>query len=203
MLRFHSPAAERNKAPILEVLRRVLPRSGTVLEIASGSGQHLVYFSKALPELIWQPSEADEQLRQAIRLQLSAEPLANVNMPVTLDAARWPWPIDRADAIVCINMLHIAPWAATQGLLAGAGRLLPQGGVLYLYGPFRRSGRHSAASNEAFDRGLRRQDPAWGVRDTDDIERLAERAGFSPVELTEMPANNLSLVFRKPGVANR
>ena len=193
--RLESAAAERNKAPILGVLARVLPDSGTVLEIASGTGQHVVHFARALPALTWQPSDADPQARASIAAWLAHEKLPNVRAPLDLDVRTRPWPIAECDAIVCINMIHISPWAATQALFAGAEERL-RDGVLYLYGPYRVNGGHTAPSNQAFDRSLRAQDPEWGVRDLADVTALAGRHGFELVETVQMPANNLSVVFR-------
>jgi SAM-dependent methyltransferase len=193
----HSPAAEQNKGPILEVLRRVLPRDGLVLEIASGTGQHVVYFAAALPALTWQPSEPDEDLRRSISARIGAEHLTNVAAPLALDVFDSPWPVDRADAMVCINLVHITPWATTEALLTGAGQVLADDGVLLMYGPYRRFGAHTAPSNEAFDAALRRRDPAWGVRDLEAVARIAEARELTLVEVVDMPANNFSLVFRK------
>jgi SAM-dependent methyltransferase len=191
------PSGERNKQPILEVLQRVLPPVGTVLEIASGTGQHVVHFARALPALTWQPSEADAECREAIHARLRAAPLANIREPLALDVHDDAWPLMAADAIVCINMIHIAPWTATEGLVKHAGRLLAAGKPLILYGPYKRGGRHTAPSNEAFDTGLRARDPAWGVRDLDDVTTLAARHGFGPPDVIAMPANNLTVVFRR------
>jgi SAM-dependent methyltransferase len=192
-----SPPAERNKQPILEVLQRVLPPEGIVLEIASGTGQHIVHFASALPRLIWQPSEADAECREAIRARLSAASLANVREPLALDVHDDAWSLVAADAVVCINMIHIAPWTATESLLEHAARLLATGKPLVLYGPYKRGGRHTAPSNEAFDTNLRARDPAWGVRDLDDVTTLAEHHGFGPPEIIAMPTNNLTVVFQR------
>lgn len=188
-------AAERNKDPILAVLRRVLPRTGLVLEIASGTGQHVAHFARALPSLQWQPSDADAQSRASVRAWVAG--LENVLAPVELDVLKRPWAVTRADAVVCINMIHIAPWACAEALVSGAGELLGAGGVLFLYGPFRRYGRHRSASNEAFDASLRASDPDWGVRDLEAVVEIAGVAGFRLEEVVEMPANNLSVVLRK------
>ena len=198
MSRLSSPSAQRNRGPILEVLRRVLPLSGRVLEIASGSGEHAVYFAHALHHLTWQPSDPDPAARESIRAWIAQEKAANVLAPIALDMtnARWPYMLDKVDAVVCINMIHIAPWEACLGLLYGCEQLLPPGGPLVLYGPFMRAGRHTAPSNAAFDAGLRRQDPRWGVRDLDDVVREAALRGFHLVEVVEMPANNLTVVLR-------
>ncbi|MCC6474845.1 MAG: DUF938 domain-containing protein [Burkholderiales bacterium] len=190
-------AAERNKEPILEVLARVLPASGTVLEIASGTGQHVVHFARALPALQWQPSDPDAGARHSVRAWVAQEGLANVREPIDLDVNVEPWPVASAAALVCINMIHIAPWEAARGLMRGAGRILAAGGVLVLYGPYRRGGQHTAPSNEAFDSDLRARDPSWGVRDLEAVETLATGEGFTLDEVVPMPANNLSLVFRK------
>lgn len=196
-MRLKAPATARNRDPILAVLRDVLPENGLVLEVASGTGEHAVHFAAALPALDWQPSDPDAASRASIAAWTAASGLANVCPPLMLDAASGEWPIDHADAIVCINMIHISPWAATEGLMAGAGRLLPEGGVLYLYGPYRRPGHPTAPSNEAFDADLRSRNPLWGLRDLDDVTALAARHGLEPVQVREMPANNLSVVFRR------
>lgn len=192
-----SPSAERNKAPILGVLERALPRKGLVLEVASGTGQHVIHFAAALPTLEWQPSDPDAHARRSIGAWVEAEKLRNVRPPLELDVRRLPWPVARCDAIVCINMIHISPWEATLALFSGASAALPAGGVLYLYGPYRMRGRHTAPSNESFDRSLRAQDAAWGVRDLDDVERAASDAGFGLIETIPMPANNLSVIFAR------
>ncbi len=192
-----APAAERNKEPILTVLRRVLPESGLVLEIASGTGQHVVHFAGALPGLTWQPSDPDPQMRASIAAWLADAGLPNLQPPLDLDVLADEWSIERADAVVCINMIHIAPWAATLHLMAGASRLLPLQGVLVVYGPFRRFSRHTAPSNETFDAQLRRSDPEWGVRDLEAVTDVAEQNGLVLEEVIEMPANNLSVVLRR------
>lgn len=192
-----TPAGERNKGPILAVLERVLPPAGLVLEIASGAGQHVVHFAAALPALEWQPSEADERLLGVLEANIATAALDNVRVPIALDVHERPWPVSRADAVVCINMIHIAPWSAAEGLIAGAGETLSGGGALYLYGPFRRDGRHTAPSNAAFDEDLRARDPAWGVRDLEAVEALAYAAGMTLAEVVPMPANNLSVIFRR------
>ena len=193
--RLVSPAADRNREPILDVLKRVLPKSGFVLEIAAGSGQHSVHFSRALPMLTWQPSDADPSARASIAAWSESEALPNLMPPVELDVRARPWRVSRADAIVCINMIHISPWAATPALMDGARETLPAGGVLYLYGPYRIDGRHTAPSNAAFDASLRAQNPGWGVRDLAEVAKVADDAGFDLIETVEMPANNLSVIF--------
>jgi len=197
-----SPSAERNKQAILEVLERYLPATGTVLEIATGTGQHVVHFARALPELIWQPTDVDPDLRPSASARIRAAGLANVREPLALDVLDARWPVSAADAVVCINMIHIAPWSATPGLLRGSAGLLAAGAPLFLYGPFRREGRHTAPSNEAFDASLRARNPEWGVRDVADVASCAHEHGFDLAEVLEMPANNLVVVFtRRAGSA--
>jgi SAM-dependent methyltransferase len=196
-LRQHAPSAERNREPILAVLERVLPATGTVLEIASGTGQHAIHFAAALPHLVWQPSDLDDEARASIAAWTAHSGLANVRPPLALDVRDASWGIEAAAAIVCINMIHISPWASAQALIGGAGRLLGAGGVLVLYGPYRRGGAHTAPTNAAFDEQLQRRNPAWGVRDMEAVVALADAAGFDADEPVEMPANNFSLVFRK------
>ena len=192
-----SPAVVRNRDPILAVLRRVLPERGVVLEIASGSGEHAVHFAAALPSLIWQPSDPDSQARDSIAAYRAAAQLPNLLPPLVLDAMSPTWPVTQVDAMVAINMIHIAPWGAAEGLMAGAERLLPAGGVLFLYGPFRERGQHTAPSNAAFDESLRARNREWGVRDLDEVAALASRHGLALEERVAMPANNLSVVFRR------
>ncbi|HTH60027.1 MAG TPA: DUF938 domain-containing protein [Paraburkholderia sp.] len=195
--RHFAPAAERNAAPILDVLRRVLPPSGVVLEIASGTGQHAAHFAAALPSLDWQPSDVDPKARASIAAWREQAGLANLREPLDLDVRRTPWPVQSADAIVCINLIHIAPWDAAEALMEGAGALLGTGGVLVLYGPYRRHGEHTAPSNAAFDEDLRQRNPAWGVRNMEAVEALAKAAGFAGEPCIAMPANNFCLVFTK------
>jgi len=191
-----APAAERNKGPILEVLQRVLPRTGTVLEIASGTGQHVVHFAHAFPQLTWIPSDVGIEALRSIEAWLSAERLPNVQPPLQLDVLDHPWPVAAGlDAIVCINLIHIAPWAVTSALFRGARERLGAHGLVYLYGPYKRQGRHTAPSNEMFDRSLRAQDPEWGVRNLEDVVETARHAAFEHVMTMEMAANNLSVVF--------
>jgi len=195
-----APAVARNRDPILAVLRRVLPERGLVLEIASGSGEHAVYFAAALQNLTWQPTDPDPEARDSIAAYRAAAQLPNLLPPLALDAAASSWPVTQADAVVSINMIHIAPWAAAEGLMAGAKRLLPGGGVLFLYGPFREHGQHTAPSNAAFDESLRARNREWGVRDLDEVAALASRHGLALEERLAMPANNLSVVFRRQTV---
>lgn len=192
-----APAAARNRQPILDVLTPRLPAQGLVLEIASGSGEHIVHFAEALPDLVFQPSDPSPDARASIDDWVRTLALGNVRPALALDAAGDVWPLERADAVLCCNMIHIAPWEAALGLVAGAGRILPKGGTLYLYGPYRRDGRHTAPSNEAFDLDLRRRNPAWGVRDLEAVTALAQAQGFGLPEIIDMPANNLSLVFKR------
>jgi len=193
-----SPAAARNREPILQVLRERLPMPGEVLEIASGSGEHAAWFASALPSLSWRPSDRDGPALESIAAWRETAGLPNLLEPVRLDASEPEgWPLERVDAIVCINMIHIAPWTAAEGLMRGAALLLPPGGVLYVYGPFREAGRHTAPSNAAFDESLRARDPDWGVRDLDAVEALADRCGLALSSRIPMPANNLSVLFEK------
>jgi len=193
-----SPASARNREPILQVLRRCLPDQGLVLEVASGAGEHAMWFAEALPRLEWQPTDPDPRALASVAAWRDEAGLPNLRAPLRLDAAApAAWPVDRADAVVAINMVHISPWAATEGLLAGAARVLPRGGVLYLYGPYREAGAPTAPSNLAFDADLRRRNPDWGLRLAEDVTALAAAHGLVLAERVEMPANNLSLIFRK------
>lgn len=192
-----APAVARNRDAILEVLRRVVPEDGLVLELASGSGEHAIYFARNLSHLTWQPSDPSEQALASIAAHRREAGLPNLLPPIALDAT-WPtWPIDHADAVVAINMIHIAPWQATEGLMAEAARILPHGGPLYLYGPYKENDLQTAESNSAFDEDLRRRNPTWGVRNVEDVSRAASRNGLRLVERIAMPANNLSLVFQR------
>jgi len=193
----HFPATRRNREPIRAALAEVLPASGTVLEIASGSGEHAAWFAPLFPDLTWQPTDRDPTLLASIAAHAAAAGAANLAPPLALDVADRPWPVSAADAAVAINLIHIAPWGICLALLAGAAAVLPPGAPLFLYGPFRRGGRHTAPSNEAFDRSLRAQDPAWGVRDLEAVAAAAEAEGFRLDRVIEMPANNLGVVFRK------
>jgi SAM-dependent methyltransferase len=192
----HAPATERNREPIREVLARELPASGTVLEIASGSGEHAAFFARAFPHLTWQPTDADPTALASIAAWRDEAELPNLAAPVALDVMQ-PWPFDRVDAIVCINMIHIAPWDAALALFANAERVLAVGALLYLYGPYRFDGQFTAPSNAAFDQSLRGRDPRWGVRDVRDLTATASEHGFLLRDTIAMPANNHSLVFRR------
>lgn len=194
--RRHAPATSRNREPILAVLREVLPPSGLVLEIASGTGEHGVHFAGGLPGIKWQPSDPDADALTSIAAWRSEGP-ANLLPPIMLDAAAPVWPVERADAVVCINMIHISPWEATLGLMAGAGRILPPGAPLVLYGPFRREGRPLEPSNAAFDLSLKERDPRWGLRLLQDVSAAAEAEGLAFERLVQMPANNLSVIYRR------
>jgi hypothetical protein len=197
-VRLVAPATARNRNPILEVLRRHLPSRGLVLEIASGSGEHIAHFANALSsDLMFQPSDPDAGAWASIDAWADALGARSVLPSIVLDASAQHWPIDAADAVICINMLHIAPWEAAVGLMRGSAALLRAGGVLFLYGPYRRGGRHTSPSNEAFDRSLRMQNREWGVRDLERVVELAEENGFSQPFIEEMPANNLSLIFHR------
>jgi SAM-dependent methyltransferase len=193
-----SPAALRNRDPVLDVLRPRLPASGLVLEIAAGTGEHAVHFAAAFPSFTWQPADQDPAALASIAAWRGIAALPNLLPPLPLDASNpETWPVQRADAIVNINMIHIAPWAAAQGLMRGAGQLLPPGGLLYLYGPYLEAGIATAPSNLAFDASLKSRDPSWGLRHLDEVSALASVHDLDLAERIEMPANNLSLVFRK------
>lgn len=192
--RLDAPATHRNRDALLAALRPLLPESGTLLEIASGTGQHCAHFAAALPALTFQPSDPDAAHRASIAAW--CEGLPNVLAPLALDVTA-PWPVARADAVLCVNMIHIAPWEATPALLAGAARVLPAGAPLILYGPFKRGGAHTAPSNAAFDEDLRARNPLWGIRDLEEVSRVATEAGFGPPSVTEMPANNLTVAWRR------
>jgi SAM-dependent methyltransferase len=195
--RLHAPATQRNRGPILEVLMRLLPADGTVLEIASGTGEHAAWFAQHLRPLVWQPSDADPDMRASIDAHARAQGVRTIQPAIELDVRSSPWPVRRADAVVCINLIHIAPWAAAEGLFDGAAGVLAQGAPLLLYGPFKRGGEHTAESNARFDASLRANDPTWGVRDLDDVDALAADHGFQPQEVVEMPANNLTVAYVK------
>lgn len=193
-----SPSSARNREPILEVLRRWLPASGTVVEVASGLGEHAAWFAEALPGITWQATDRPGETFPILAARLDEAGLPNLPPPLRLDATDPDgWPLDRADAIVCINMIHISPWAATQGLMAGAARLLPAGAPLCLYGPYIEAEVPTAESNLAFDADLKRRDPAWGLRDLDAVKALAAAHGLAFAERAAMPANNLCLLFRR------
>jgi len=192
--RREAPAVARNRAPILEVLRRILPEAGLVLEVASGSGEHALSIAQGFPGLTIQPSDPHPEARASIDAWGRGQ--ENMRAAMDLDAAAAPWPAMAARAVLCINMIHISPWAATLGLLRGAASsLLSPGGLLYLYGPYRVAGA-MVPSNAEFDASLRARDAAWGIRDLEAVAAAAAVEGFGPPEVVEMPANNLSVVFR-------
>lgn len=200
--RLFAPACERNQDPILQVLQRVLPASGTVLEIAAGSGQHAVHFSAGLPSVVWQPTDALTSNLVSIDAWAAAKraegvALAQLRPARMLDVCDLPWLFLRAAAIVCINMIHISPWQATCCLMEGAGHVLPVGGVLYTYGPYRVNGEQTSESNQAFEGWLKKKDPGYGIRDIADVGAEAARNGLELREVISMPANNFSLVFQK------
>jgi SAM-dependent methyltransferase len=192
----YAPATARNREPIAEVLAEELPERGLVLEIASGSGEHAVHFARLFPGLAWQPSDPDADARASIEAWGEEAGLANVRPAIELDAAG-QWPIDRADAILCVNMTHISPPEATRGLFAGAGRVLAPGAPLIVYGPFIEREVGTAPSNLAFDADLKRRNPAWGLRDARWLDELAEATGLERTRRVAMPANNLTLVYRR------
>lgn len=192
-----APAAARNREPILEVLRRVLPDIGVVLEVASGSGEHVVHFADALQSLTWQPSDPDADARASITDWTRETGLTNVLAPLELDAASASWPVARANAVVCINMIHIAPFAACIGLMRGASALLASGAPLVTYGPYTVDGQHISPSNQEFDESLRIRNPEWGVRDITEVASAAAEHGIELIERVAMPANNFTLVWRK------
>ncbi|MGI0487530.1 DUF938 domain-containing protein [Pantanalinema rosaneae CENA516] len=207
--RQYAPATQRNRQPILEVLQRVLPPTGTVLEISSGTGEHAVFFAPRLHPRCWIPSDPNPIARASIDAWREHYPADNLAAAIALDVCEPVWSIEQPHpqatidrqwepihAIVNINMLHIAPWSACLGLMAGAQRILPIGGILYLYGPFKQAGQHTAASNAAFDASLQLQNPAWGVRDLDEVIAVAQAHDLTLLETTSMPANNLSVVFQ-------
>jgi hypothetical protein len=196
-LKRESPAAARNREPIAAVLREVLPAEGIVLEIASGTGEHAVHFAERFPDLLWRPSDADPEALESIEAWAGQANLPNLLDPVRLDVREPVWPIGHADAILCINMVHVSPWRAAVELFRGSAWYLDPGAPLILYGPYRRAGVPTAPSNEAFDASLRSRNPEWGLRELDAFEAAAAEVGFRLDRLFEMPANNLTLVFRR------
>ncbi|GAB4371747.1 MAG: DUF938 domain-containing protein [Elainellaceae cyanobacterium] len=207
-----APATQRNREPILKVLLEVLPARGTVLEVSSGTGEHAVYLAPYLRPRQWLPSDLNPVARESILAWQQHSPSDNLHPPIALDASEPIWLVEQAKlpvletldlhlypitAIVNINMIHIAPWSACLGLMAGAGRILPAGGVLYLYGPYKQGGQHTAPSNAEFDQSLRSQNSAWGVRDLEEVIAAAQAEGLAFVKTDAMPANNLSVVFKK------
>ena len=193
----HAPAAERNREPIAAVLTEELPAEGLVLEVASGTGEHAAHFARTYPHLAWQPSDPDADSRASIAAWREDAALANLLAPIALDASAPPWPIARADAILCINMVHISPVAATEGLLAGASGLLAPGAPLILYGPYFEAATETAPSNQAFDASLKARNPEWGLRHVEWLDERAAAHGFVRTRRVAMPANNLTLVYRR------
>jgi hypothetical protein len=195
----HAPATARNREPILAVLTRILPASGVLLEIASGTGEHAAFMAPRLPEALeWQPTDADPAALAGIDAHAAASGCPRIRSALLLDVTNQPWPVDASDGVLCCNMIHIAPFAAAEGLFAGAARALSAGAPLILYGPFKRHGAHTAPSNQSFDAGLKARDPSWGVRCLDtEIAPLAGRTGFTLEEIVPMPANNLTAIFRR------
>ena len=198
-----APAALRNREPIAQVLAQWLPASGLVLETASGTGEHAAYFAAHFPALDWQPSDVHPDALASIAAWRAAADLPNLRAPITLDAAAASWPIDRADALLSINMVHISPWRAALGLLDGAARLLPADAPLILYGPWLAEGIETAPSNLAFDADLRRRDPSWGLRRVENFADEARRRGLELVETRALPANNRMLLLRNRPAAPR
>ena len=192
-----APHVARNAGLIADVLGDVLPERGLVLEVASGTGEHIVHFAGAFPKLLWQPSDPEPAALRSIEAWRGEAGQFNLLPAVSLDARARDWPVERADAILCINMVHISPWSATEGLMRGAGRLLDARAPLYLYGAYRQEGVATAPSNEAFDESLRARNPEWGVRRLEDVIAEADRHGLALDAVVPMPANNLSVVFRK------
>ncbi len=196
--RQQSPSTARNREPILDALRSLLPSEARVLELASGTGEHAVFFAGAMPGWSWQPSDPDAAARASIEAWRQEAATANLLAPIEIDARAPDWGVAGPfDAIVAINMIHISPWEATLGLMAGAGRLLAPGGVLYTYGAYKRGGAHTAPSNEAFEQWLKGRDPAFGVRDLEAVEAAANAQGLKLRDVIAMPANNFSLVFER------
>lgn len=193
----HAPAAGRNREPIAAVLTEELPSAGLVLEVASGTGEHAIHFARTFPTLDWQPSDPDADSRASIAAWCDEAGLANLLPPLELDAASRPWPVERADAVLCINMVHISPLSATEGLLAGAAQVLAPGAPLVLYGPYFEAGVETVESNLAFDASLKSRNPAWGLRRVEWLDELAARHGFERTRRVAMPANNLVLVYRR------
>ena len=192
-----APAVARNKAAITEALARNLPASGLVLEIASGSGEHALHFATHFPALSFQPTDPDAAALASIVAWQAEVPLPNLLLPLMLDVMAGAWPVQKADAVLCINMIHIAPWEASVALVRGAARVLPRDGILFLYGPFKQGGQHTAPSNAEFDASLRAQDVRWGVRDLEAVAEIASAAGFAAPVVEAMPANNLSVILRR------
>ena len=196
-MKLFSAAAERNKAPFAQVLKTVLPETGLVLEIAGGTGQHAAFMSAQFPNLQWQPAERHERELASMHMYREESGLENFLPPVQIDVFDQPWAVEQADAMVCMNMIHISPWDATLKLLDGASRALSTGAPLCLYGPYRRKDQPTAESNEGFDQSLKSRDPSWGLRYLEDVSREAKERGFELTLIQPMPANNLTVVFTR------
>ena len=197
MSKQHAPSTERNRDPILTVLREHLPAAGSVLEIASGSGQHAVHFAAAFPGLLWQPTDPNPDALASIRAWAEEAALPNLLPPLRLDVTEEPWPVGRADVVVCINMVHISPWTSTEALMRGAGRVLGRGGLLYLYGPYKVGGLHAGGGDIQFDAWLKERDARFGIRDVEAVIAEAEKYGLIFAQRIKMPADNHSLLFYK------
>lgn len=193
----HAPATDRNREPIAAVLTEHLPQAGTVLEVAAGTGEHAVHFARCWPNLQWQPTDPDADALASIAAWRDGAGLPNLLLPQQLDAAAPHWPVDTADALVCINMIHISPVAATRGLFAGAERVLPMGAPLVLYGPYLEADVPTAQGNLAFDADLKARNPEWGLRDLAWVDSIAASHGFTRTHRVAMPANNLTVVYRR------
>ena len=193
----HAPAASRNSAPIAEVLRKELPQSGRVLEIASGSGEHAIYFAREFPDISWHPSDIDAAALASIDAYAQESGLDNLKPAIAVDASQGAVPPGKADAVVCINMVHISPWRASEGLMTNAAKVLGEGAPLILYGPYLEDGVETAPSNLAFDRSLKSRNPEWGLRRVSEIDALAQSQGLTRTARYAMPANNLMLVYRR------
>jgi hypothetical protein len=206
-IRQYAPATQRNREPILEVLQRILPTQGNILEVASGTGEHALFFASHLPSCQWIPSDSNPILRDSINAWAKDCPKDNLAAALAIDARENPWLVETENisisAIVNINMIHISPWSACLGLMAGAGRILQEQGILYLYGPYKQEGKHTAPSNETFDQSLRSQNPDWGVRNLEDVIARAQKQGLDLLEIVAMPANNLSVIFQRHGETNK
>ncbi|MGK7882851.1 MAG: DUF938 domain-containing protein [Crocosphaera sp.] len=200
-LKQYAPATQRNREYILEVLLRVLPSSGDILEVASGTGEHSLFFAPAFSPRLWIPSDPNPIARDSIEAWREESLIDNIQPPLNINVETSSWEIEKQNlnitTIVNINMIHISPWKACLGLMEGANRILPSGGILYLYGPYKQGGKHTAPSNESFDQSLLSQNPEWGVRNLEDVIKVAEEKGLMFKEKVEMPANNLSVIFQK------
>lgn len=196
-MKLEAPAAQRNREPIAKVLGKFLPSQGLVLEVASGTGEHAVHFAARFPALTWQPSDAAPDRLESIRAWVESSALPNLRPPLQLDVSAPSWPLERADALLAINLLQVSPPSCAEALFAGAARTLPPGGLAYIYSPLSLDGQHTSEGNVRFDEDLRARNPSWGVRDAAEVEATARAHGFELLERVPMPAHNTSLVFRK------